>query len=256
MKELTVLIRKELLEQARTKKLLILGIIFLFVALSSPILAKLTPEILKGVSMPGLTLNLPDPTYHDAIDQFIKNISQIALLVLVFVVAGAITDEKSKRTLEITLTKPVPRSRFIAAKFAAYFISVSAVLYAACLLFYGYTLSLFGSFSALHFLLMTTAVLVYLLAIVSLTLLASTVVRGTILAGGLGFLGFLVLSIVPGLVPKAAQYFPGWIISNYKTVIDSGWSAHLGISAGIAVLISLAAMVLAMRLFARQEIER
>lgn len=256
MNQLKVLVRKELLEQARTRKILILAIIFLFVALSSPILAKLTPEILKGVSMPGLTLNLPDPTYHDAIDQLIKNVSQLALLVLVFVVAGAITDEKSKRTLEIVLTKPVPRRSFIAAKFAAYFLSVGAIFYAACLLFYGYSLSLFGSFSAWNFLLMATAVLLYLLAIVSLTLLASTVVRGTILAGGLGFVGFLLLSIVPSLVPRVAHFFPSWIISNYKSVVDSGWSAHLGISAGVAVLISLLAMALAMRLFAHQEIER
>jgi ABC-2 type transport system permease protein len=94
---LLILLKKDLLEQWRTKKILILAIIFLFVAISSPIMAKILPELMKSISVPGMVISLPSPTYLDAIDQYIKNISQIAILVVIFIVAGAICDEKTAK---------------------------------------------------------------------------------------------------------------------------------------------------------------
>ena len=44
------LLRKELLEQWRTLRLPVIATIFLLVGLSSPLLARFTPEILKSVA--------------------------------------------------------------------------------------------------------------------------------------------------------------------------------------------------------------
>lgn len=256
MRELTVLVRKELKEQLRTKKILILAIIFLFVAVASPILAKVTPELLKNISVPGMTINLPEATYKDSLDQFIKNISQIALLVLVFVVAGTVSDEKSKKTLEIVLTKPISRTKFILAKFIGNFLSISAVFLVASALFYTYTVTTFSAFSLANFSLMAVIVLLYVLMIVAITILASTLVRNSILAGGIGFVSFILFGTVFSLIHAIKQYSPNVIFSNYKDVVLSGWSQDLAWPTVVVVSVIVVATFVAVFFFRKQEIER
>ncbi len=256
MSEFAVLLRKEIKEQVRTKKVMILIIIFLFVAIASPIIAKLTPEILKSVSVPGMTLNLPPATYNDSLDQFVKNISQIALLVLVFVVAGAISDEKSKKTLEMVLTKPISRTNFVVSKFASYFLSIAVIFSVSSALFYTYTVTTFGAFSLINFLLMAALVLLYILMIASVTILASTLVRNSIAAGGIGFVSYILFGTVFGLINGLQQYSPNIVFSNYREVVASGWSSELGWPVAVILLVTIASILTAVFVFRKQEIER
>lgn len=256
MTEYRVMIRKELLGQLRTKKLLILGIVFLFVAVASPIIAKLTPELLKSINIPGFTIKLPVPTYKDSLDQFTKNISQIALLVIVFVVAGAISDEKIKKTLEIVLTKPISRGKFILSKFVSYFLTIAAIFLPASVIFYAYTVTTFVSFSFVNFLLMALIVLLYILMIVAITILASTAVNSSILAGGIGFISYILIGTLFSLIGSITKYSPNLIFSNYQEVVSHGWNSELLIPIAIIFAVIISSMVSAVALFGRQEIER
>jgi len=256
MREFMVLVRKEWLEQWRTHKILILAIVFLFVAVTSPILAKLTPELLKTLSVPGMSLKLPEPTYNDALDQFIKNVSQIALLVIVFVVAGAVSDEKNKKTLEIVLTKPISRKSFILSKFGAYFVSITALFVAAALVFYFYTVSIFASFSLVNFAIMSANVCLYILMIVSITIFASTLVRSSVAAGGIGFVSFIMFGSIFGLFASLSKYSPNMIFSKYKDVVANGWNHELLLPLLIIVGVTIVAIYAATASFSRQEIER
>jgi ABC-2 type transport system permease protein len=256
MKTLFTLIRKDLLEQWRTKKILILSIIFLFVAIASPIIAKITPELLKSVSVPGLTIKLPTPTYLDSLDQFIKNISQIALLVLVFVVAGAVSDEKNRKTLEILLTKPISRTLFILSKFKAYFISVTAIFAVSAVIFYLYTVSTFATFNLLNFAIMAGNVLLYILMIASVTILASTIVNNSIAAGGIGFVVYILFGTVFSLIEPIKKYSPNTIFSNYKDLVTNGWNSDLFWPLMVIIAVILVSVVTAILVFKRQEIER
>jgi len=256
MNEFIVLFRKELLEQWRTKKILILAIVFLFVAISSPVLAKLTPELLKTIKVPGMAITLPEPTYKDALDQFIKNISQIALLVLVFVVAGAVSDEKNKKTLEILLSKPVSRSRFVLSKFGSYFFSISAAFTASCIVFYFYTSTTFQFFSFTGFTLMALIVLLYILMIVAITIFASSIVNSSILAGAIGFVSFVVFGMLFGLVEGTKKYSPNLIFSNYKEVVSNGWTNKLIPPMLVILIVIFLLVITAIYFFKGQEIER
>lgn len=256
MSDLAVLVKKDLLEQWRTKKILILIIVFSFVAIGSPIFAKITPEILKSVSVPGMTINIPTPTYIDSLDQFIKNTSQIALLVLVFVVAGAVSDEKNKKTLEMLLTKPVSRTNFILSKFVASFVSIGSVFIAMSIIFYLYTVSLFSVFDFTHFSLMVGNVLLYILMIVSITILASTIVKNSITAGGIGFISFIVFGAIFGIIKQIENYSPNLIFSRYTNVVKYGWNHDLTVPIFIIVITIILAITMAILLFRTQEIER
>lgn len=256
MSKMAVLIRKEILEQWRTKKTLILCIIFLFVAIASPVIAKLTPELLKNISVPGLSINLPDPTYKDALDQFIKNISQIALLVLVFVIAGIVSDEKSKKTLEIILTKPISRAKFILSKFFSSFLSIAVVFMTASTIFYAYTASIFSTFNLADFYLMALIVLIYILMIVSITIFASTVVKNSILAGGIGLISLILLGTISGLFENIKKFSPDVIFSNYQSIEANGWNNDLIYPIIIALSVIAISITASVLIFKRQEIER
>lgn len=256
MNNLAVLIKKDLLEQLRTKKILTMIIVMLFAAIASPIIAKLTPEILKSVSMPGLTINLPAPIYLDSIDQFVKNTAQIGLLVIIFVVAGAICDEKSKKTLEIILTKPFSRNVFVFSKFCAYFIAISLVFIASAAIFYSYTGFIFSYFNMLDFILMSIGILIYILMIVSVTIFASTLVKNSIAAGGIGFLFYIIFSSILGLFEPIKDYLPNVFLEQYKTIAQNGWSDNYLIPSLIAVAIITTSVILSVVAFKNQEIER
>lgn len=256
MNNIFVLVRKDLLEQWRTKKILILVIVFLFVAMASPIIAKLLPELLKNVSVPGMTIKLPDSTYVDSLDQFIKNTSQIALLVLVFAVAGAISDEKSNKTLEMLLTKPITRTKYIISKFISYFVSISAIFIAASLIFYFYTVSTFAPFNFSHFALMAGNVLSYILMIAAITILASTIASSTLTAVGIGFVGYIFFGVIFNLIDGIKQYSPNLIFSNYQTVVSRGWNSDLNGPIILTLALIIFSVALAIILFRRQEIER
>jgi len=68
------LLRKELLEQWRTTRLPVVATVFLLVVLSSPLLARFTPEIIKAVGGDQFQIVLPTPTAADAYDQLAKNL--------------------------------------------------------------------------------------------------------------------------------------------------------------------------------------
>lgn len=256
MSNLVTLIKKELLEQNRTKKLLILAVVFLFVAVASPIFAQMTPMILKSISIPGMNLNLPDPTYTDSIDQFIKNVSQIALLVIVFIVAGSVVDEKNKKTLDMVLSKPVSRVTFVLSKFIGYFVSIGLIFFASSLIFYLYTVSIFGGFSFINFLLMAMMVCLYILMIVAVTIFASTIVKNIVVAAGIGFVSFILFGAVASLVEAFKKFSPNYVFSNYQHIVSVGWTNELILPLLSTLLIVMLSVVASIVLFKKQEIER
>lgn len=249
------LFRKEWLEVSRTKKLLILSIIFLFVAISSPILAKLIPTIFKNINTAGITLNIPDPTWRDAIDQFIKNLGQIAMIVVVFVFAGSLAEEKNKKTLEMLLTKPVRRSNLILAKLTTAICSTAAIYIIGALIFYAYTVSLFGSFAFIDFALMAVLLLLYLLQAVAVTIFASTITSNQIIAAGTAFFFEIIVVTVLGSIDAISKYAPGYILGHYREIMSGNYDGFLP-----STLLSIALIVLAffgaIAIFRRQEIDR
>lgn len=252
---MSALFKKEWLEIARTKKMLVLVIIFLFVAISSPILAKLIPTIFKNLSVQGISITIPDPTWRDAIDQFVKNISQIAMIVIVFIFAGAVAEEKNKKTLEILLTKPVSRTSLITAKFGSAFASTILIYSTTSMLFYSYTASLFGTFSLTDFILMASLILLYLLQVIAVTLLASTLTSNQIIAAGVAFFIEIIVVTILGAIDKISRFMPGYILGEYRRVANgdqSGFAASICVTVAIIII----SYLLAVWIFRRQEIER
>lgn len=256
MGQLLNLVKKDLAEQWRTKKILIIAVVLMFSAIASPILAKIMPEILKSVSTQVITITLPDPSYKDAIDQFIKNVSQIGLLVLVFVVASAMTDEKNKRTLEIVMTKPISRQIFVLSKYVAYFISLAIIFTISSLIFYQYSVDIFSEYSWNNFIIMSKCIFAFIIMVVSFTIMASTLVKNSIVAGGIGFVFYLLFGTILSMIQVVKDYSPNIILSNYQEILKSGYNDDLAKPLLVIVLVVIFSISISMLVFRHQEIEK
>lgn len=129
MNGLLVLMRKDLLETARTWKLPTLLGMLIFFAIMSPIIALITPQLLGSLasSAPGMRIELPDPVYMDSYAQWLKNLSQVVLIVVVFAAGGLVATERSAGHVTFVAVKPVSRSAFIVSKYIVLMGVVAAV---------------------------------------------------------------------------------------------------------------------------------
>jgi len=117
MKAFLAFFKKELVENWRTYRLIILLVVLVLFGIMSPLIAKLTPEILKSLGDTGMTILIPEPTWVDAWMQFFSNIGQMGILVLIIVFCGITANEFSRGTLVNLLTKGLKRRTVVLSKF-------------------------------------------------------------------------------------------------------------------------------------------
>lgn len=236
---MSVALRKELLEIVRSHRLTILGTVLLLFGLLSPALAKFTPEIVRLV--PGgeaLAAIIPEPTIADAVAQYVKNTTQFGVILALLLAMGMVAQEKDKGTAALVLVKPLSRTAFVLAKFAALAVSFAGSLALAGAGAYLYTTSLFQPPALGPWMALNGFLLLFLLVYVAVTLLCSTLARSALIAGGLAF-GAVVLLGGLGAIPGVGDYLPGRLPSCGATLATGGhcaWGPAAAVSAGLMVL--------------------
>jgi ABC-2 type transport system permease protein len=217
-----VALRKELLEQWRTHRLLAVASVLIFFGLLSPLSAKFTPELLKMLPTGAATAKLvPLPTMMDAAGQYLKNLSQFGVLLAFLVTMGAVAQEKARGTAAMMLVKPLPRSTFLGAKFAALTITFSLSIAAAAVAGFYCTTLLFHAPNPSRWLALNVLLVVYIIVPVAITLLCSVLVKSQAAAGGLAVALVIALALI-ATIPGFGEYLPGQLL---------GWAG--GLMAGI-----------------------
>ncbi len=212
-------IRKELVQQWRTGRMLVVGAIFAVSGLGSPLLARFTPELLS--SLPGaeqFASLIPPPTVADAIAQYIKNLTQFGFIIAVLLGMSAVVGEKERNTAALILSKPLPRWAFVMSKFTAQALVYLLAFVLSALGAYYYTAILFEPLDLGAFLFGNLLLLVWLLTFAAVTLTGSTLAPSTAAAGGIGF-GGAVLLLLAGSLPYVGPLMPGALVA---------WAGQLG----------------------------
>lgn len=248
------ILRKEWLEQRRTHKLLIVCVVFVLFGLTSPLLAKFTPEIIKMI--PGgdqISLIIPAPTVADAVTQYLKNLTQFGLLLALLMGMGMVSQEKERGTAALMLAKPVSRKSFILAKAAAMGISFLAGILLAAAAGYYYTLLLFEALPLDGWLALNGLLLVYFGIYAALTLLASTISRSLPVSGAIA-VGFFILLALIEIIPAAGNLLTGGLLAWAGRLAlgapgDPAWDALL-----VCLGLIAAAVTASVLIFRRQEI--
>jgi ABC-2 type transport system permease protein len=244
---------KEFLEQRRTRKFLIALVVLVLFGMTSPLMAKMTPQLMTlvpgGEAYVGL---IPEPTINDAVVQYIKNITQFGILLALVFSMGAMSVEKDKGTAAMILSKPMPRGSFLMAKFASLALTFTIAVAVAGVACYYYTYFLFGELNILNWLALNGLIILYILVYVAITLLYSTLTRTQYVAIGLSFGTLIVLGILGGL-PGIGGNFPDALINNASMLMSglpiTNWTG-LWVSLGLIVV----ALITAWLAFRKQEL--
>lgn len=202
-----ILLRKELSEAWRTRRLPVVAVLFLVVGIISPLTAKYLPEILRASLGDQLPIPIPTPTALDALAQLQKNLGQLGALAAIALAMGAVAGELDRGTAALVLAQPATRGAFLAAKLVAIgaVLAVSTVL--ATAVAWVYTAILFEPLPVAGWAAMAALSWLALLAWGALTFLASAATGSTTAAAGLGFVGLVVLSIASA-VPDVGRLLP------------------------------------------------
>ncbi len=239
-----LLLRKEIQEQTRTMRLLVVAIVLALFGITSPPLAKYLPEILRAVAPgqvpPGL---IPTPTTADSVAQILKNVGQFGAIAAILLAMGSVATEKERGTAALVLTKPVSRAGFLVAKLVAISLNLLLGTVVACALGYVYTAMLFETLPPAGFVAMTLVLWLSLVVYAALTFLGSTLARSAMAGAGLGLVFMLVTGIVSAL-PNVGRWMPEGLAAPASALAlgrDPGdlWgplAANVALIAGCAVV--------------------
>lgn len=218
MTGVSVFAGKEMKEILRTWRIWVLPGIVLFFAVTGPLLARFTPEIVGAVVGNQVTeIKLPPPTYLDSYGQWIKNLSQIGMVALVIVYGSLVSGETRSGTAVLVLTKPLSRDSFIVSKAAVHSGFVVVLTALGAVVTWVLTFVAFGSAPGAALWRATGEFLVLAVLFLGLMTLLSVLIGSTAGAAGAGLGAYVALSVASIWQPLS-DHSPAGLITQPASV--------------------------------------
>ncbi len=219
MKQFLILFKKDLLELYRTKKILILGIVFLFFAMLSPVFAKMMPEII-GLVGDDIVIELPEITIMHSFDQFFKNFTQIGIFALVITFGGLIVNEKKKGLYNSLINNGILKRNFVLAKIFSQLLVITVIYLISLILFSLYNYILFDQVVVDYMFVSLFSFYMYLVFLICLVNFFSAIFKSSTVVLVMSFatiFGSLLFDLF-----KFGKYLPNYLISIATQVIKDG----------------------------------
>ena len=241
MKTLMAFMKKEWMEQIRSSRLMILGLIFLAVGIMNPAIAKFTPWLMEMMAETmeeaGLAVTEVKVDAITSWTQFYKNIST-ALIAFVLLQSNIFTKEYQSGTLILALTKGLERYKVVLAKTivlistwtAGYWLCYG-VTYAYNAYFWDNSIASHLGMAALYWWLIG----IWVIALMMLFSVISSSNSGVLLGTGGIFFAVYLLS----LIPKLKEYMPTELMGGMNLlmkVTEPGDYTKALIVAGITMI--------------------
>ncbi len=239
-----LLLGKELAEAWRTRRLVVVALLFVAVGILSPLTAKYLADILKLAVGDQVPVPIPPADSAAAIGQLQKNLGQLGALAAIALAMGAVSGELDRGTAALVLAQPVARPAFIVAKLAgiAAVLGVSTLL--GALVAWAYTTILFEPQSIAGWVAFAMLAWLALMAWAAITLLASAATGSTTAAAGIGFVALIVLSLL-AVVPTLDHLLPTGLAAPAALLALARTDAVDGTQLATSILGTVAIVVLA-----------
>ena len=240
MRSLIAFLKKEFMEQSRTSKLVLLGILFTLFGLMSPVVAKLTPLMVEmmaeTMAQSGMIVTEVTVTALDCWTQFYKNVP-LALIAFVLVESSIFTREFETGTLLLSLTKGLARYKVVVAK-TVVLLTLWTVGYWLCFgITYAYSVYFWDNSIVQHLWLGAVYLWVFGVLIVGLMMLFSTL-SGSNTGVLVGTGGVVLVSYLLSMVPKISKYLPTQLMDGtslvYGKLTPEDYTAALVITAALS----------------------
>ena len=219
-----VLLRKELSEAWRTRRLPVVAVLFLVVGIISPLTARYLNEILAVALGDQLPVALPEPTVATVLEQLQKNLGQLGSLAAIALAMGSVSGELDRGTAALVLAQPVGRPAFLIAKLLAIAVVLGVSMLLGSTVAWIYTAILFEPVPMGGWAAMTALSWLALLTWAALTFLASAATGSTMAAAGLGFVALVGVGIA-ALVPALDRFLPTGLSAPAMSLGTGDWAA-------------------------------
>ena len=240
MNGFSILLRKELLEAWRTRRLPVVAVLFLVVGIVSPLTARYLPEIIKALGGQ-VQISIPPPVAADALAQLQKNLGQLGALAAIALAMGSVSGELDRGTAALVLAQPATRAAFLGAKLVAIGVVLGVSVIAASVVAWIYTAILFEPLPVAGWVAMAALSWLALMAWASITFLASAATGSTTAAAGIGFVGIVVISLA-SIVPTLDRLLPPALAAPAIQLASEGVVTDAG--AAISAVLGTTALIL------------
>lgn len=220
MKSLIAFVKKEYMEQIRSGRMLILGVVFVLFGIMNPAIAKLTPWLFEMLSdsmaESGMVVTTVEIDAMTSWVQFFKNIP-MGLIVFVLLQSNIFTKEYQTGTLVLALTKGLKRSNVVIAK-TIILITLWTIYYWMCYaITYVYNDYFWANSIAENLTFSSMCWWIFGLWVIALVVFFSVVANSNsaVLAGT----GAIVAgSYFVGLLPKCKDYLPTMLMDGNSLI--------------------------------------
>ena len=220
MKSRFAFVKKEITEQIRSCKLMIIGILFVLFGIMNPAIAKLTPWLLEimsdALAESGMTITDTTVTAMDSWVQFFKNIP-MALIAFVLLQSNIFTKEYSSGTLVLSLTKGLERYKVVISKTAVLTVLWSVGFWVCFGITYAYNAYFWDNSIAKNLIFSVVCWWLFGIFVISLVVLFSTLVKsnvGVLLGTG----GVVFVFYIFSLIPKINKCFPTYLTGGASLI--------------------------------------
>jgi ABC-2 type transport system permease protein len=210
MNTLIALLKKEWMEQVRTQRAVLLGIVFILLGIMNPAVAKLTPWMLEmmadAMADAGMSVTSVTVDAMTSWQQFFKNLP-IGLIVFVLVQSGCFTAEYQRGTLIPVVTRGVAKCKVVTAKTAVLMLLWSVCYWGCFGITYAYNAYFWDNGIAKHLLLAAALCWLFGVMVIAAMVFFSTLLRT---ASGV-MLGTAAVWYVPyafAFLPTVSKYLP------------------------------------------------
>lgn len=246
-------VKKEFMENNRNYRLLLmLGMFFIF-GVMNPLSAKFMPQLIELLS-PNMKIDLAAPVALDSWEQFYKNVSSLGISLVVILFSSCLSNEYTKGTLTIMLTKGLSRPAVVLSKFSAAALITSICFWMCFGITYGYTVYLWPESVLTHTFFAAFALWLNAMMYLCILILGCVLFRQAF-PSILFLLGVTVPISLLGMSDKFGTYSPSYLASkNLDLLSGSATISEFAPSIIITLVVSGVLLVLSVVVFDKKQL--
>lgn len=256
MRSLIAFMKKEITEQIRSSRLMVLGILFVLFGIMNPAVAKLTPWLFEimadSLAESGMTVTDITVTAMDSWVQFFKNIP-MALIAFVLLESSIFTKEYRSGTLLLSLTKGLSRYKVVVSKTVVMTVLWTAGYWLCFGITYGYNAYFWDNAVAQSLSFSATAWWVFGLWVIALMVLFSTLLdANTAVLCGTG--GVVLVSWMAGLLPRLEACLPTLLTDGGSLIYGTKTPADYTTALVVTGVTALGSLVVSVAVFNKKQL--
>lgn len=250
------LLKYDLLYLKKTSKFIIFPVVIILLAVMSPLSARYLNEILVfSLGDQASQFQFPDPVVFDAYMEYLGNLSDIYLFVIIFVGVGMFINDKTKGLYSLILSKPINRVHYLMSKY----MSLSSLIFVSLLIGLGvfsyYTYYIFGEVDFMNVFVMSLLYFVYIELILSLAMLCAMFFKSYITAVMSTFGGYILVSLINIFNFDFLKYMPAMLTKNIVEVLsNTSQTADVLLNVLVTMAISFILILFSIKIFRKYDL--